>query len=108
MPRRPGPVTLARKLGARIRTLRKEVGITQERLAWDCDLDKGYLSQVESGKRLPSVPVLFQLAHRLGVQAADIVALDQRDVRVKLLDASRGVDAQAVQAVLVRLAKPRA
>ena len=105
MPRRKGPVTLAKKLGARIRALREVAGITQERLAWDCDLDKGFLSQVESGKRMPSIPVIFQLAERLGVQAADIVAVS-RDPRLRLLDAARGADATAVRAALALLRRP--
>jgi transcriptional regulator with XRE-family HTH domain len=103
MPRRTGPVTLARKLGARIRSLRAEAQITQEQLAWDCDLDKGFLSQIESGKRMPSVPVLFQLARRLGVQVADIVALNARDARLRLLDASRGKSPERVRAALAAL-----
>jgi len=105
MPRRTGPPSLARKLGARIRVLREAVGITQERLAWDCDLDKGFLSQIENGKRMPSVPVIFQLAERLGVEAADIVAVG-RDPRLRLLDASRGVDAAVVREALTRLRRP--
>lgn len=103
MPRRTGPVTLARKLGSRIRVLRVEAQITQEQLAWDCDLDKGFLSQIESGKRMPSVPVLFQLARRLGVQAADIVAVDSRDVRLRLLDASRAASPAVRRAALATL-----
>lgn len=83
------PVRLARALGARIRALRQEMGITQETLAWDSDLAKGYLSQVEAGKRTPSVPALFALAARLGLQAADLVALDLEHPRLRLLDAAR-------------------
>lgn len=66
---------MARQLGARIRSLRAEVDITQERLAWDCEIAKAYLSQVEAGKRIPSLPVLALLAKRLGVELADIVAI---------------------------------
>lgn len=102
MPRRTGPASLAKKLGARIRVLREAAGVTQEKLAWDCDLDKGFMSQVESGKRMPSVPVIFQLADRLGVEAADIVAVG-RGPRLRLLDASRGADGAAVRDALARL-----
>jgi len=94
MPRRPGPATLARRLGARIRELRAQSRLTQEKLAWACDLDKGFLSQVESGKRMPSVPVLFVLARELGVEVADIVALDKKNPRLRLLDAARRLDAE--------------
>ena len=76
MPRPSGTATLAKRLGARLRALRVEAGITQEALAWESDIAKPYLSQVEAGKRLPSIAVLSALAKRLGVQLVDVVALD--------------------------------
>jgi transcriptional regulator with XRE-family HTH domain len=77
-----------------------EVGITQEKLAWDCDLAKPYLSQVESGKRIPSVPVLALLAKRLGVELADIVAVRPKQPRLALLEAARRRDRTGVHAAL--------
>jgi transcriptional regulator with XRE-family HTH domain len=103
MPRRSGAPVLARRLGARIRALREERKITQERLAWDCDLDKGYVSQVEAGKRVPSVPVLHLLAKRLKVEVADITGADLRKPRLRLLDAARRGDRDGVQAALREL-----
>lgn len=91
---------LARALGARIRALRQEAGITQEALAWDSDLAKGYLSQVEAGKRTPSVPALFALAARLDVEVADLVALDLGKPRLRLLEAARRGDRTEVKHAL--------
>ena len=91
MPRK-APPNLARRLGARIRELREAAGITQERLAWDCELDKGYLSQVEAGKRMPSVPVLSDLAQYLRLEMADLVGFDLERPRLRLLDAARRGD----------------
>jgi transcriptional regulator with XRE-family HTH domain len=93
MPPRPGSATLARRLGARVVALRAEAGLTQERLAWEAGLAKGYLSQVESGKRVPSIPVVFALATRLGVSAADVVGFDLARPHLLLLDAARRADA---------------
>lgn len=103
MPRSAGNRTVARRLGARLRALRGEANLTQERLAWECDLDKGYLSQLESGKRLPSVAVLHVLAARLGVEVADLLAFDLARPRLALLDAARRADRDAVLAALRRL-----
>jgi transcriptional regulator with XRE-family HTH domain len=103
MPSRAGPLSLARQLGTRIRALRGEANLTQERLAWDCDLDKGYLSQVEAGKRIPSVPVLAMLAKRLGIELADLFVLRLTRPRLALLDAARRGDREGVQAALRRL-----
>lgn len=98
-----GSATTARALGARIRSIRGEAAITQERLAWDCDLDKGYLSQVEAGKRLPSLAVLGALAKRLEVELADLVGFDLRRPRLLLLDAARRADDAAIEAALAAL-----
>ena len=70
MAHRAGSVVLARKLGRRIRALREEAGITQEQLAWDCDLAKSHLSQVGAGRGLPSLAVIGLLAKRLNVAFA--------------------------------------
>lgn len=95
---------MAGPLGARIRSLREEAKLTQEGLAWDCDLDKSYLSQIEAGKRLPSLTVLAQLAERLEVEVADLVALDMSNPRLQLLDATRRSDRRAVRQILRSLA----
>lgn len=78
--------------------------MTQERLAWECELDKGYLSQLEAGKRVPSVPVLFDLAHKLGVEVADVVGFDLERPRLRLLDATRRGDGEDALRILTALA----
>lgn len=68
--RRP---SIAKLLGQRIAALRAELGLTQERLAWEAGFaSKGYLSRIESGQRLPSVEVLERLAQRLNVEVRDL------------------------------------
>lgn len=89
MPRRQGSPALSRRVGARVRSLREDAGITQETLAWECDLAKGYLSQVEAGKRLPSLAVVFAIARRLRVEAADIVGFDLGRPRLRMMDEAR-------------------
>lgn len=103
MPRSKRNPDLAKLIGARIRELRERTPYTQERLAWDCDLDKGYLSHVEAGRNLPSVAVLATLAARLGVGLVDVVAVDPDDVGAALLSAARRGDRDAVQDCLRRM-----
>lgn len=92
MPRRPATRTLARRVGARIRAVRLETDITQEQLAWSCNLAKAYLSQVESGKRLPSLSALAVIAKRLKVEPADLLMVDLKDHRMRLADSLRRDD----------------
>lgn len=74
MPLRRSDPELARTVGHRIRFLREESGITQEKLAWDCELSKGYLSRVEAGKHTPSLEAMQRLANRLACEVADFVS----------------------------------
>ncbi|MGE3975302.1 MAG: helix-turn-helix domain-containing protein [Bdellovibrionales bacterium] len=63
---------LAKRLGKRITTVRKKRGMTSEKLAYENDVSKGYLSDIESGKRLPSLRMLAKLAEALSVDIKDL------------------------------------
>jgi transcriptional regulator with XRE-family HTH domain len=100
VPFHSGPARLARRLGARIRALRVQGRFTQEKVAWDCELSKAHLSQIEAGRGFPSVPTLFALAKRLGVEAVDLVCLDPTDSRTQILEAVRIGDIEALRQIL--------
>jgi len=57
----------AKIVGANVRRLRKESGLTQERLAIDASIDLTYLGGIERGRRNPSVAVLGRLAEVMAV-----------------------------------------
>jgi transcriptional regulator with XRE-family HTH domain len=71
---RKRPTTLAgrhaddirRRVGTQIRELRTDAGISQRRLAAAARVDHGFLSQIESGLREPSLSSLAALAVVLG------------------------------------------
>ncbi len=55
-------------LGAKIRGLREEIGMSQAQLAAQAELSQGYLSQIENDEvQNPSASVLFRLAQSLHV-----------------------------------------
>ena len=54
--------TLAKTLGSRIVELRMKRGLTAERLAQEMQISKGYLSDIENGKKLPTIAMLARLA----------------------------------------------
>ena len=62
MPPRTTPHPALRKLGARIRELRTGKNWTQEDLAGECDLDRSYVSGLETGRRNPTYLSLLRLA----------------------------------------------
>lgn len=59
-------VSSLEKIGARIRVLRRERGMTQKSLAGG-DVTRNMLSRIENGAALPSLPTLCAIAHRLDV-----------------------------------------
>lgn len=52
-------------MGRNLRRLRLERGLTQEALAHDADIAPSFLSQIENGKRSPTVTMLQTLATAL-------------------------------------------
>jgi transcriptional regulator with XRE-family HTH domain len=100
---RPSAKKLAVQVGARISSLRAEIGLTQETLAWNAGFAKAYLSQIEAGKRLPTLGTLRAIADQLDVELADLVALDQDEPHLALLEAARKKDRAGVRAALRQL-----
>jgi transcriptional regulator with XRE-family HTH domain len=62
-----------RLLGERVRELRHEHDLTQERLAEHADLSWSYVSQVERGQHDLGVQNLLKLARGLKVPPGDLV-----------------------------------
>lgn len=54
-------------VGERIRRRREELDWTQDRLATEAKLSKGFLSDLETGKRNVSAQYLLEISHALGV-----------------------------------------
>ncbi|GBL02882.1 helix-turn-helix domain-containing protein [Glaciecola sp. KUL10] len=64
---------LAAKVGAKIRTLRKEKGYSQERLALTAKLDRSYVGRIERGEVNITIETLFQLADTIGCDAKTLL-----------------------------------
>jgi transcriptional regulator with XRE-family HTH domain len=60
-------------LGPRLRERRLELGRTLTGLARAVNLSPGYLSTIENGASVPSLPVLARLTHALDVSLAEIL-----------------------------------
>ena len=61
-------------VGANIRRLRKERGLSQETLAGEAGLAMRHLGRIERGEGNPTVAILGKLAEVLGVHPADFYA----------------------------------
>lgn len=66
----PAPPRECRALGRRIRQLRDEQGISQEKLAERADIHRTYLGGIEVGIRNPSLKNIAAIARALRVPIA--------------------------------------
>jgi transcriptional regulator with XRE-family HTH domain len=60
-------------MGRRIRTLRKNSGLTQQGLSEVVGVSRIYIQALESNRRLPSMKLLHKLAESLNASVTDIV-----------------------------------
>ena len=63
---------ICKVLGERLRSLRKEAGLTQEELAERAELSFKYYAEVERGLRNPSLRSMEKIANALGVGMDDL------------------------------------
>ncbi|NRR90836.1 helix-turn-helix transcriptional regulator [Winogradskyella undariae] len=63
-------MSINKKIGKRILTLRKAQKLSQEALAHKADVDRTYMTGVETGKRNVTVRVLDRIIHGLGTNFA--------------------------------------
>ncbi|WP_457326275.1 helix-turn-helix domain-containing protein [Roseateles sp. P5_E11] len=66
---------LAITFGHVLRKLRKQAGLTQEKLGFEADLERNFVSLLERGKRQPTLTTMVRLARPLNTTASHLVAL---------------------------------
>jgi DNA-binding XRE family transcriptional regulator len=64
--------TFLKKIGKRIRVLRKKAGFSQETLAFNSHLDRSYIGAVERGEKNPSAISLKKIAKALNVSLSTL------------------------------------
>jgi transcriptional regulator with XRE-family HTH domain len=64
---------LVRLLGRNVRAARLARGLSQEQLAFEAEMKRSYLSDLERGTRNPSVRALGRLAEALGVEPPELL-----------------------------------
>lgn len=57
--------TLARALGRNVREQRLLAGISQDALAFACQMDRSYIGRIERGEVNLTIEKLYRIAHQL-------------------------------------------
>lgn len=64
----------AEAFGRALRRRRLEAGLTQEQTALAADLERVFISWLETGKRQPTFGTILKLANAIGCTAGDLVS----------------------------------
>src|SRR4029453_7117144 len=84
MPRKPrtGDVPLVRlAFGRAIREFRENSGVAQERLAFESEVDRGYMSGLERGLHSPTLDTVMKLLWRMEVSFVDFATVFERELK---------------------------
>ncbi|BCV23812.1 helix-turn-helix domain-containing protein [Gelria sp. Kuro-4] len=88
--------------GRKLKAAREARGLSLSALAAAARVSSSYLSEVEHGRKSPSLPVLRRLAAALNLAPADLIAAEARDTalapgeRVRLLREEKGLTLSAL------------
>ncbi|MGI4820714.1 MAG: helix-turn-helix domain-containing protein [Janthinobacterium lividum] len=69
--------------GLVVRELRKERKLSQESLADEAALDRTFLSQLETGRKQPSLLTILRLAQALQIEASVLIRLMEIKLQLK-------------------------
>lgn len=75
-------MTLEKALAIILKNNRLKCGLSQEELAYRCELDRTYISLLEREKRKPTLNVIFKICENLNIKTSTFV----REVEVRMND----------------------
>ena len=64
---------IRQRLGSNIKRLRRSVGLSQEEFAHRADVHRTYVSDIELGKRNPTIEIVEQFAKALDVTPGSLL-----------------------------------
>ena len=74
-------LTIEEAFGEVIRDLRKSNNFSQEKLAERSNLDRSFISQMECGRKQPSLITIYQLAKAFKLSASKLLALTEEKIK---------------------------
>ena len=98
---RTQPLPLAKKVGGRIRELRKASGFNFDAFVEETGLGRGYISELERGLVNPSLTTLHRVAKALELTMTDVVAGDT--LRERVFAATRELPPRQLKRLLAEI-----
>lgn len=72
MPIRVTEQEVKRRFGERLRLLRKQKGLSQEKLALEIEMDLTSVNEIERGHRSPKLITMYKIARALGTPLTEL------------------------------------
>ena len=69
---------LKQAISSNIKRVRKEQGISQEKLALKADVDRSYMSQIERCLANPSIDAILRISNALDVAPSELLQLAKK------------------------------
>lgn len=69
---------LKQAISSNIQRIRKEQGISQEKLALKADIDRSYMSQIERCLANPSIDAILRISNALEVAPSELLLLTKK------------------------------
>lgn len=70
-----GNALLLEALGLTLKERRLELGLTQEDVAGEAEIDRPYITLIEAARKQPTVSVFWKLAHALQLRPGELATL---------------------------------
>jgi transcriptional regulator with XRE-family HTH domain len=67
------PMDVRQRLACNLRRLREQKGLSQEKFAFEANIHRTYVSDLERGMRNPTITVVEKLAKALGVSLGELL-----------------------------------
>ncbi|KKS36962.1 MAG: DNA-binding protein [Candidatus Sungbacteria bacterium RIFCSPLOWO2_12_FULL_41_11] len=64
---------ISEQLGKNMKRIRAKKGMSQGDIARALEVDRGYISNIENGKKNPTIATIQKLANALGVSADELL-----------------------------------
>jgi transcriptional regulator with XRE-family HTH domain len=107
MPRRKVPHPVAAAIGARVRVLRKERGLSLGKLAAASAVPKGSLSSLERGLVLIRLPTAVAIARGLEVDPAQLFTFPEEGEIEKVVDLLYRLPEASAREVIAKVERAR-
>lgn len=66
-------LNISQKIGKNVHNRRKKLQMSQEELAFHCQISTKYLGQIERGEANPSIKVLDQISNSLNTSISNLI-----------------------------------